>query len=101
MQYYLFFALHVLFGLFRLSRTAGFVDGHTHPIWSGDRVHEFALKLAGASYMQIHKEKGGIHYTVDCTRNDSDERIRELLVERLTLMRKSGTTAAECKTGYF
>lgn len=33
----------------------GFVDGHTHPVWSGDRVHEFAMKLAGASYMDIHK----------------------------------------------
>ena len=30
----------------------GLVDGHTHPVWAGDRVGEFALKLAGASYMQ-------------------------------------------------
>ena len=34
----------------------GFVDGHTHPVWSGDRVHEFAMKLAGASYVEIHKK---------------------------------------------
>jgi imidazolonepropionase len=33
----------------------GFVDGHTHPVWSGDRVHEFKMKLAGATYMDIHK----------------------------------------------
>ncbi|XP_003742310.1 probable imidazolonepropionase [Galendromus occidentalis] len=82
------------------SLMPGFVDGHTHPIWSGDRVHEFALKLAGASYMEIHAQKGGIHYTVDCTHEESDEKLAESLVERLTLMRKSGTTAAECKTGY-
>lgn len=25
----------------------GLVDGHTHPCWAGDRVHEFELKLAG------------------------------------------------------
>lgn len=25
----------------------GFVDSHTHPVWSGDRCHEFAMKLAG------------------------------------------------------
>ena len=25
----------------------GLVDGHSHPVWSGDRVHEFVLKLAG------------------------------------------------------
>merc|ERR1712000_594645 len=33
----------------------GLVDGHTHPVWAGDRVHEFAMKLAGATYMDIHK----------------------------------------------
>jgi imidazolonepropionase len=25
----------------------GLVDSHTHPIWCGDRCHEFAMKLAG------------------------------------------------------
>ena len=23
----------------------GMVDAHTHPVWAGDRVHEFALKV--------------------------------------------------------
>jgi imidazolonepropionase-like amidohydrolase len=23
----------------------GFVDPHTHPVWAGDRVHEFAMKV--------------------------------------------------------
>lgn len=23
----------------------GFIDGHTHAVWSGDRVHEFVLKV--------------------------------------------------------
>ena len=23
----------------------GLVDGHTHPVWVGDRVHEFAMKV--------------------------------------------------------
>ena len=23
----------------------GLVDAHTHPVWAGDRVHEFALKV--------------------------------------------------------
>jgi imidazolonepropionase len=32
----------------------GLVDGHTHPVWAGDRVHEFKMKLAGATYMDIH-----------------------------------------------
>jgi len=25
----------------------GLVDGHTHPVWSGDRCHEFIMKLEG------------------------------------------------------
>ena len=33
--------------------SSGLVDGHTHPVWAGDRVHEFAMKLAGASYMEV------------------------------------------------
>ncbi|POM62044.1 Metalloprotease family M38, partial [Phytophthora palmivora] len=32
----------------------GFVDAHTHPVWSGNRVNEFAMKLAGATYMEVH-----------------------------------------------
>ena len=42
----------------------GFVDAHTHPVFDGDRANEFAMKLAGATYMDIHAAGGGIHYTV-------------------------------------
>jgi imidazolonepropionase len=31
------------------SIVPGLCDGHTHPVWEGDRVHEFAMKLAGAT----------------------------------------------------
>uniref|UniRef100_A0AC34GBE2 Imidazolonepropionase n=1 Tax=Panagrolaimus sp. ES5 TaxID=591445 RepID=A0AC34GBE2_9BILA len=31
----------------------GLVDGHSHPVFAGDRVHEFAMKLAGATYMEV------------------------------------------------
>ena len=24
---------------------SGLVDGHTHAVWAGDRVHEFAMKV--------------------------------------------------------
>lgn len=34
----------------------GLVDSHTHPIWTGDRTHEFAMKLQGATYLDIHKQ---------------------------------------------
>lgn len=48
----------------RKSVVPGFVDAHTHPVWSGDRVHEFSMKLAGATYMDIHKAGGGLFFFI-------------------------------------
>lgn len=28
----------------------GLVDAHTHPVWVGDRVHEFAMKVKFYQY---------------------------------------------------
>ncbi|GCC32246.1 probable imidazolonepropionase [Chiloscyllium punctatum] len=78
----------------------GLVDAHTHPVWAGDRVHEFAMKLAGASYMEIHRAGGGIHFTVEHTRKASEEELFERLRGRLWRMVRTGTTLVECKTGY-
>jgi len=78
----------------------GFCDAHTHPVWSGDRVHEFVMKIEGKSYMEIHKKGGGIMFTVDHTRNSSEEELLDLLVERLNKMKQLGTTLVEAKSGY-
>ena len=34
------------------------------PVYSGDRVNEYRMKLEGATYMDIHKIGGGIGFTV-------------------------------------
>ncbi|XP_076967811.1 putative imidazolonepropionase [Tamandua tetradactyla] len=78
----------------------GLVDAHTHPVWAGERVHEFAMKLAGATYMDIHRAGGGIHFTVECTRQASEEELFRSLGQRLGAMLHAGTTLAECKSGY-
>ncbi|TRY69953.1 hypothetical protein TCAL_11550 [Tigriopus californicus] len=78
----------------------GLVDGHTHPVWTGDRVHEFALKLAGATYMEVHAAGGGIHFTVNHCRASSHEELLDSLLPRLQEMVQSGTTTVECKSGY-
>lgn len=78
----------------------GLIDGHTHPVWSGNRVHEFKMKLAGASYMDIHKQGGGIGYTVKHTHESSEEELLKLLEQRLDRMLKNGTTVIEAKSGY-
>ncbi|XP_046405938.1 probable imidazolonepropionase [Ischnura elegans] len=78
----------------------GLIDAHTHPIWGGDRVREFEMKLAGATYLQIHEQGGGIFFTVEETRKKTDDELYESLKRRLELMAQSGTTLVECKSGY-
>ncbi|KAL5015212.1 hypothetical protein ScPMuIL_009482 [Solemya velum] len=78
----------------------GLVDAHTHPVWAGDRVHEFAMKLAGATYMDVHKAGGGINFTVDHTRQAEEDHLYISLRQRLSRMLRAGTTLVECKSGY-
>nr|CAH0099608.1 unnamed protein product [Daphnia galeata] len=78
----------------------GLVDAHTHPVWAGDRVHEFSMKLAGASYMDIYEAGGGIHFTVNHTRKASEDELYNLLKERLMRMLANGTVLVEGKSGY-
>ncbi|XP_056280676.1 probable imidazolonepropionase [Pseudoliparis swirei] len=78
----------------------GLVDAHTHPVWAGDRVHEFAMKLAGATYMDVHRAGGGIHFTVEHTRAAGSPELLAALRGRLARMQRAGTTLVECKSGY-
>ncbi|KAF0029880.1 hypothetical protein F2P81_018985 [Scophthalmus maximus] len=78
----------------------GLVDAHTHPVWAGDRVHEFAMKLAGATYMDVHRAGGGIHFTVERTRAAAASDLLTSLSGRLVRMQRAGTTLVECKSGY-
>ncbi|XP_077121277.1 putative imidazolonepropionase [Ranitomeya variabilis] len=78
----------------------GFVDAHTHPVWAGDRVHEFAMKLAGATYMDVHQAGGGINFTVQHTEAATEEELFDSFQQRLECMRRAGTTLVECKSGY-
>jgi len=78
----------------------GLIDGHTHPVWSGDRVGEFTMKLAGKSYMEIHKAGGGIGFTVRHVRETSEKDLYHSLMDRLDRMLSHGTTTLEAKSGY-
>ena len=51
------------------------MDGHTHAIYAGDRVHEFVMKLNGATYMEIHKKGGGIGFTAGKVKQASEEEL--------------------------
>lgn len=78
----------------------GFVDAHTHLVFSGDRADEFARRLAGASYAEIAASGGGIVSTVRATREASEERLFAEAAERVRRMIASGTTTLEIKSGY-
>jgi len=58
------------------------------------------LQLAGATYMDVHAQGGGIHYTVQCVRQASSTELYESLLERLVAMARAGTTTVEAKSGY-
>ncbi|KAK6741223.1 hypothetical protein RB195_009218 [Necator americanus] len=78
----------------------GFVDGHSHPVFAGDRVHEFAMKLAGATYMEVQAAGGGIHFTTSKTREASEEYLLEEFKKIALVMLRNGTTTLEAKSGY-
>lgn len=78
----------------------GFVDAHTHLIFSGDRSGEFARRLGGATYSEIAAEGGGILATVAATRASSEEELFRLAAHRVWRMIGAGTTTIEIKSGY-
>lgn len=80
--------------------TPGLVDPHTHLIFAGWRAEEFALRLKGASYLDILGKGGGILSTVRATRRASEEELFFLGMKRLDEMLLSGTTTVEVKSGY-
>jgi imidazolonepropionase len=78
----------------------GFVDAHTHAVWAGDRANEFALRCAGADYLAIAREGGGIAATVRAVREASEEQLVSLALPRLQRLLEQGVTTAEVKSGY-
>ena len=78
----------------------GFVDPHTHVIWSGDRAAEFEMRLQGKTYLEILAAGGGIISTVKATRGATTDGLIAETRPRLASMLSHGTTTAEAKTGY-
>ena len=78
--------------------TPGLVDAHTHPVYSGNRFEEIALRSSGAGYQEIAERGGGIGSTVRATRAAPD--LEAEVGARLERWLKSGTTTVEAKTGY-
>src|SRR5205085_3887973 len=83
-----------------LCAVPGLVDCHTHACFLGDRVEEFALRAAGASYEELHAAGGGIMSTVRSTRAGSQDDLLEAVRRHRDWMLRAGTTTFEAKSGY-
>lgn len=78
----------------------GFIDSHTHLCFAGSRARDYALRIGGSSYQEILKKGGGIHETVDQTRQASQEELVSGIIQRARRHLQEGVTAIEVKSGY-
>jgi imidazolonepropionase len=83
-----------------LSAIPGLVDCHTHACFAGDRVAEFSLRAAGATYEELHAAGGGILSTVRATRAAGKDELGARLDRHASWMLEAGTTTFEAKSGY-
>jgi imidazolonepropionase len=83
-----------------LCAIPGLVDCHTHACFAGDRVDEFALRAAGATYEELHTAGGGIMATVRATRDAGEAALAEVVRTHRRWMLRAGTTTFESKSGY-
>lgn len=78
----------------------GFIDCHTHLVFSGNRASEWAMRLAGMSYEEISRGGGGIMSTVRDTMFENEADLAASCAGRLKLLAAEGVTTVEIKSGY-
>ena len=78
----------------------GFVDPHTHIVFSGSRETEFAMRVAGKTYLEILNAGGGILNTLKNVRTTSEENLYSESLARVNKAFMHGTTSMEIKSGY-
>lgn len=80
--------------------TPGLVDCHTHLVFAGERIGDFAARLAGESYEAIARRGGGILSTVRATRLASESELLAQSLPRAWALLADGVTTIEIKSGY-
>jgi imidazolonepropionase len=79
----------------------GFVDSHTHLVFGGSRVAEYAARLTrSAAEVAAAGIPTGIQATVAATRGASEDELLAGALARLHSMFYHGTTTVESKSGY-
>lgn len=78
----------------------GFVDSHTHPVFTHPRLVDFEKRISGASYEEIAEAGGGIRSSIEGVRQASKSALAERVLGALHDLAKHGTTTVEAKSGY-
>src|SRR5580658_11190785 len=61
----------------------GFVDSHTHPVFTHPRLVDFEKRISGASYEEIAEAGGGIRSSIDGVRKASKSALTRKVVTSL------------------
>jgi imidazolonepropionase len=78
----------------------GFVDSHTHPVFTHPRLVDFEKRISGANYEEIAEAGGGIRSSIDGVRKASKPTLTQKVSASLADMARHGTTTVEAKSGY-
>jgi imidazolonepropionase len=78
----------------------GFVDAHTHLVFTSNRLDDFERRARGETYEQIAKGGGGIWSTVKKTRAASELDLLAQTRRHAEWFLRCGTTTVEAKSGY-
>ncbi|MGA9882474.1 MAG: imidazolonepropionase [Candidatus Acidiferrales bacterium] len=78
----------------------GFVDSHTHLVFSACRADEYEQRITGISYEQIARNGGGIRCSVEALRKATPQALKDRSAAYLRLFAAHGTTTIEAKSGY-
>src|SRR5258708_89870 len=78
----------------------GFVDSHTHPVFTHPRLVDFEKRISGANYEEIAKAGGGIRSSIEGVRKASKTALTQKVSAMLADLAGHGTTTVEAKSGY-
>ena len=78
----------------------GFVDSHTHPVFTHPRLVDFEKRISGANYEEIAEAGGGIRSSIDGVRKANKQALTKKVSAVLADMARHGTTTVEAKSGY-
>ena len=79
----------------------GFIDPHTHLVFGGSRVEEYAARMTrSAGEVRALGIPSGIQATVEMTPRATFDELTETAAARLARMFRHGTTTVESKSGY-